>query len=356
MIAHRYPSISARVRSLWVQPKFLPGLWSVERTSWDSHKVEIKSFLDMALVSLSGCIHLQDLTVVLQDLHLPNSFSTFLKKLIKRIGLQLHTLTFEVTCSCFLSIHHLFPKRLSNLSSLSVAMIDSQFPPSATEVRRACRALSELITSTKKTLQSLSLESFSFSFVDFFLKLPTIPHLRSFEVRASYCSSTLSPGTHLRTLLQKQADNLERLAIRQPRVSDKGSWVPDPTLRMVFDPVFTLQMSNLQELDLEIEYRVILTRLTHYIITFAPRLKKLILWGQHATLAYDGFLELLDRLCNSGARLEYLRISVAILSPDHLDTLSNRLLQLKSLDIRYERLRESQETEEASPNSSSTPI
>ncbi|KAF9445523.1 hypothetical protein P691DRAFT_762423 [Macrolepiota fuliginosa MF-IS2] len=344
----RYPSISSRVRQLSIQPKFLPGLCAEEsrtKIQLKARKTEIRQFLDTALATLTNCSQLRDLKIILHDQILPKSFLTFLKKLIKRIGHQLRTLTLDVTCSCFLPICDFFPKRLIHLSSLTVAMTDSDAePPSAPEVRKACRALIEIITSARKTLQSLAMESFTFSFVDFLEKLPNIPSLRSFEVRASYISSTLSPGTHLRTLLQKQDDNLERLAIRQPRVAEKGAWLPDETLMIVFDPVFSLRMSTLQELDLEIEYRVILARLTRYIVTFAPCLKRLTLWGQNAALTYNDFLKLLDLLHNSDSGLEHLQISVMVFSPDHLDLLSSRLPPLKALDLRYKLLGESKET------------
>ncbi|KAF9443502.1 hypothetical protein P691DRAFT_408144 [Macrolepiota fuliginosa MF-IS2] len=240
----RHPSIAARVRKLYINPAFLPVLDTEDAKTWDDNrirKLEIDAFLTMSLNVLTTCPHLQELTVVLHDQYIPELFSTYLLKLMERVGSQLHTVTIKMTCYSVISVCRAFFQTLPNLSRLAVNIPKGRYEPHEPDARQACRVLAEILNSTAGTTRSLVFESVGFSLSHLFLKLDKFPFLESLEVRAKYGHNTLKPGTHLLSFIREN-NSIQHLIIRQPLDLFPLEATPprDTMLRLIFVPLFAL--------------------------------------------------------------------------------------------------------------------
>lgn len=205
------------------------------------------------------------------------------------------------------------------------------------EILQTCHALTELIMTAKRTLRSLAFsESADFSFSHVFRKLHNFPLLDTLEVQARYGLNSLSPGTHLWSVVQDSGNTLRRLVIKQlPSASPEYR---DSVIRLLFVPLFSLSLSNLEDLVLDLEHKAILPKLAHFIPTFAPHLHRLCLSGPHASLTDTELRSLLKALLGADGKLEYLQISVVSFSPGVLQLLYSSLPQLKALGIYYDKL------------------
>lgn len=300
-------------------------------------RLEIRRFLGTALESLTHCMHLQEVTVVVHDQYPTKSLSRFLRKLMKRVATGLHALTIDMTLPSFLSIHHVFdPKLLLNLSSLTIRITNSRFETSMRQARRTRKALLHLITPLKTTLRSLAFEVIDFNLSKLFQNLQNLPSLQSLELRAEIGFSTLIPTIHFVKFLQRNADNLERLVIRRPTVDIPSSWSLEAIIRRLYDLLYLQRLPNLKELSLEVDYNAMLTSLTTHIHTFVPHLRRLTLTGQCSTLDYPQLASLLTGLAGCDKGLEHLKISLTRFSPEDMDLIADSLPNLKSLELTYQ--------------------
>lgn len=345
LLMNSYTRTASRVRRLYIRPTFLPGMDPRGKAIYDKgesaaeikrRKLAIRKFLGIALESLTHCSHLQEMTITIHDQYLTRSLVTFLRKLLKRVGAMLHTLTIDMTLSSFLSIHHIFnPKFLSKISSLTIRITTSRFETSPRQARRVRKALLHLITSLHTTLRSLAFEVIDFNLSKIFQKLKNLPLLRSLELRTEVGFSALIPTIHFVTFLQHNINNLECLVIRRPTLDSIATWSLQETIRRLYDLLCIQKLTNLKELVLEVDYGVIFTSLVAHIDTFVPHLRKLTLTGQAAILDDSQLSSLLGGLARCDKGLEHLRITLTQFSPDDVDLLATSLPNLKSLDLNY---------------------
>lgn len=343
-----YANIASRVRSLCIKPTFLPIMNRKGRAVHDpresrslrkKRKSEIQSFLKTALTSLSGCAQLRELNVVVHDQYLSRSLVVFLRKLLKRVGVNLEALTIDMTLLSFLSVHHVFdPKHLPKLSTLTIKITESRFETSRDQARRARKALLNIIHPLNGTLQTLAFEVIDFNLSEIFQKLEQLPKLHSLELRAEVGFSTLIPTIHFVSFLKHNADNLERLVIRRPTVDVPSSWNVEVIIGRLYNLLCVQHLPKLRELVLEVDYTSILESLASHVHTFVPRLKNLTLTGQRSTLDHLQLSSLLNGLAGGDKGLEYLKISIAGFSPEHMVLFATSLPNLKTLDLSYKDL------------------
>ncbi|KAF5360743.1 hypothetical protein D9756_005097 [Leucocoprinus leucothites] len=322
-----YANIASRVRSLCIKPTFLPIMNRKGRAVHDpresrslrkKRKSEIQSFLKTALTSLSGCAQLRELNVVVHDQYLSRSLVVFLRKLLKRVGVNLEALTIDMTLLSFLSVHHVFdPKHLPKLSTLTIKITESRFETSRDQARRARKALLNIIHPLNGTLQTLAFEVIDFNLSEIFQKLEQLPKLHSLELRAevgfstSYPPFTLSPSSNTTLTIS-------------------NGWL--------YNLLCVQHLPKLRELVLEVDYTSILESLASHVHTFVPRLKNLTLTGQRSTLDHLQLSSLLNGLAGGDKGLEYLKISIAGFSPEHMVLFATSLPNLKTLDLSYKDL------------------
>ncbi|KAJ3562050.1 hypothetical protein NP233_g9816 [Leucocoprinus birnbaumii] len=319
----QYPNLASRVGGLVIRPTFLPGMNCKGKAIYDSNesrsqrrrrKKDIRTFLDTALDTLPHCTHMKKLSFVVHDQYMSKSLAKFMRQLLKRIGANLESLTIDLTLSSFLSIHQVFnPKFLPRISALVIKIIDSRYETSRSQARRARKALLSVIQPLNATLQILAFEVVNFNLSKIFQKLKKTT--KSPLPRASSRSRVQHTHTHnpLRYIPKTQR--------RQPRTTGH------PPTNSRYTKLLELRGYNRQVIQPP--------SLTTHVRTFVPHLKNLTLTGKRSTLDPVQLSLLLHGLGAGDSGLEFLKISVARFSPEHLELFSTSLPSLRRLDLSY---------------------
>jgi hypothetical protein len=318
-----------------------PGQNDVPRTS---RYVEPK-VLAALRVALSHWLQLEEICLSLHDYVLMPTFSDFLVNLWCQRGPSIRILYIDANLGGLLDFLEIFSARLTpliNLDHLSVKLLAPQKYVASGKQVEIGNKIAAFVASHRHSLRTLIVSEPVFvKWVD----MPTLiqglgclPGLKRVELPILMLRATISRLGYLRRFLELNARSIESL-----RMEYRSSSLFIPSPRDAYESLLgyvlpRLRFPVLAELDMDVDVDV-RTRLVPFRLPplgeFAPRIKTLVLKGEHGYLTGAELADLVENLFGGAAMLRTLCFRLDVLTPERLDLLALSLPMLGSLSITY---------------------
>ncbi|KAF8063322.1 hypothetical protein FPV67DRAFT_1672353 [Lyophyllum atratum] len=346
----RLPSISQRVRHVYIRPAFFPSVKEADSQSESTYSSRrLRSMIPIiprstpddilktAGSALACCPAVQEVTIILHDLSPLPSFTPFLKTLWGSVGSRLQKLTVNVTHAKLpIILNPAAARELKSLTALEIHLAPSRFRVPLNAL--VADTLLPFTTALRGTLVSLTIVPSSLAdLADYFKGLGYFPHLRKLNPGTSipWNEGGVVESSSLTAFLAAHQDILDELSVKWestgPRQPPFGPRARDAFPKFRFSALRTLNVCA--SFDPDSFPSILPAQALHATmdLSYLTRLESLSI--PDVPLMYEAVESLVSILAQS--QLRRLQLSVDVISPQLMDTLATKAPGLQELDLTY---------------------